>query len=63
MIPKGNRRGGGQDLATHLYNAYNNDEKPELFDIRASSRGICTAPSPKRAPSPAPPAARNTSTI
>jgi hypothetical protein len=34
LITKGNRRGGGQNLAAHLYNAYNNDEKPEVFEIR-----------------------------
>ncbi len=33
MIPKGNRRGGGQNLATHLLNAYNND-RVEVTDLR-----------------------------
>jgi hypothetical protein len=33
MLPKGNQRGGGQQLATHLLNAFDN-ERIEIADIR-----------------------------
>jgi hypothetical protein len=33
MIPKGNQRGGGQQLATHLLNSYDNDSV-EIVDLR-----------------------------
>lgn len=35
MIPKGNQRGGGQQLATHLLNAYDNDSV-EVADVRGA---------------------------
>jgi hypothetical protein len=35
MIPKGNQRGGGQQLATHLLNAFDN-EQVEIADLRGS---------------------------
>lgn len=35
MIPKGNRRGGGQNLATHLLNAFNN-ERVEVAGLRGA---------------------------
>ena len=35
MIPKGNQRGGGQQLATHLLNALDN-ERAEVLDIRGA---------------------------
>ena len=35
MIPKGNQRGGGQQLATHLLNAYDND-RVEVADVRGA---------------------------
>jgi hypothetical protein len=35
MIPKGNQRGGGQQLATHLLNAYDNDSV-EIADVRGA---------------------------
>lgn len=35
MIPKGNQRGGGQQLATHLSNAFDN-EQIELADLRGT---------------------------
>ncbi len=35
MIAKGNQRGGGQQLATHLLNAYDN-ERVELADLRGA---------------------------
>src|SRR4051812_18343118 len=35
MIPKGNQRGGGQQLATHLMNAFDN-ERIDLADMRGS---------------------------
>lgn len=35
MIPKGNQRGGGQQLATHLLNSYNND-RVEIADMRGA---------------------------
>jgi hypothetical protein len=35
MIPKGNQRGGGQQLATHLLNAFDN-ERIELADMRGA---------------------------
>jgi hypothetical protein len=36
MIPKGNQRAGGQQLATHLLNAYDNDSV-EVADVRGAS--------------------------
>ena len=38
MIPKGNQRGGGQQLATHLLNAYDNDSV-EVADVRGAIAG------------------------
>jgi hypothetical protein len=35
MIPKGNARGGGQQLATHLMNAYDNDSV-EVVELRGA---------------------------
>ena len=35
MIPKGNQRAGGQQLATHLLNAYDND-RVEIADVRGA---------------------------
>jgi hypothetical protein len=35
MIPKGNQRGGGQQLATHLLNSYDND-RVEIVDMRGA---------------------------
>jgi hypothetical protein len=35
MIPKGNQRAGGQQLATHLLNAYDNDSV-EIADVRGA---------------------------
>jgi hypothetical protein len=35
MIPKGNQRAGGQQLATHLLNAYDNDSV-EVADVRGA---------------------------
>ena len=35
MIPKGNQRAGGQQLATHLLNAYDND-RVEVAEVRGS---------------------------
>jgi hypothetical protein len=35
MIPKGNQRGGGQNLATHLMNSYTN-ERVEIADVRGT---------------------------
>lgn len=35
MIPKGNQRGGGQQLATHLLNALDN-ERAQVLDIRGA---------------------------
>jgi len=35
MIPKGNQRAGGQQLATHLLNAYDND-RVEIADMRGA---------------------------
>lgn len=35
MIPKGNQRGGGRQLATHLLNQYDN-ERVELLDLRGA---------------------------
>jgi MobA/VirD2-like, nuclease domain len=35
MIPKGNQRGGGQRLATHLLNAYDNDNV-EVAEVRGA---------------------------
>jgi hypothetical protein len=35
MIPKGNQRGGGQQLATHLLNSYDNDSV-EIVDLRGA---------------------------
>ena len=35
MIPKGNQRAGGQQLATHLLNAYDND-RVEVVDMRGA---------------------------
>lgn len=35
MIPKGNQRGGGRQLATHLLNAFDN-ERVELLELRGS---------------------------
>jgi hypothetical protein len=35
MIPKGNQRAGGQQLATHLLNAYDND-RVEVADVRGA---------------------------
>jgi len=35
MIPKGNQRAGGQQLATHLLNAYDNDSV-EVVDVRGA---------------------------
>src|SRR5271169_3280990 len=35
MIPKGNQRGGGQGLATHLLNAFDND-RVEVADVRGA---------------------------
>src|SRR5271169_160336 len=35
MIPKGNQRGGGQQLATHLLNSFDNDSV-ELIDMRGA---------------------------
>ena len=35
MIPKGNQRAGGQQLATHLLNAYDNDSV-EVVDMRGA---------------------------
>lgn len=35
MIPKGNQRGGGQQLATHLMNSYDN-ERVEIADVRGA---------------------------
>ena len=35
MIPKGNQRGGGQQLATHLLNSYDNDSV-EVIDMRGA---------------------------
>jgi hypothetical protein len=35
MIPKGNQRAGGQQLATHLLNAYDND-RVEIVDMRGA---------------------------
>ena len=35
MIPKGNQRGGGQQLATHLLNAFDN-ERIEVADMRGA---------------------------
>ena len=37
MIPKGNQRGGGQQLATHLLNAYDNDSA-EVADVRPRTK-------------------------
>jgi MobA/VirD2-like, nuclease domain len=36
MIPKGNQRAGGQQLATHLLNAYDNDSV-EVADVRGAT--------------------------
>lgn len=35
MIPKGNQRGAGQNLATHLMNSYDN-ERVEIADMRGA---------------------------
>ena len=35
MIPKGNQRGGGQQLATHLMNAFDND-RVEVAEVRGA---------------------------
>ena len=35
MIPKGNQRAGGQQLATHLLNAYDNDSV-EVAEVRGA---------------------------
>lgn len=35
MIPKGNQRGGGQQLATHLMNSFDND-RVEILDVRGA---------------------------
>ena len=35
MIPKGNQRSGGQQLATHLLNAYDND-RVEVAEVRGA---------------------------
>jgi hypothetical protein len=35
MIPKGNQRGGGQQLATHLLNSYDNDSVA-IVDLRGA---------------------------
>lgn len=35
MIPKGNQRGGGQQLATHLMNSHDN-ERVEIADVRGA---------------------------
>ena len=35
MIPKGNQRGGGRQLATHLMNSFDN-ERVEIADLRGA---------------------------
>ncbi|HEY8310337.1 MAG TPA: hypothetical protein VIG47_07265, partial [Gemmatimonadaceae bacterium] len=39
MIPKASQRGEGQDLATHLQNAFDN-EYVEIADLRGAVKGL-----------------------
>ena len=45
MIPFGSQRALGQDLATHLLNAQDN-ERLEVAQVRGPSPATCTAPLP-----------------
>ena len=53
MIPKASQRGLGQDLATHLQNAYDN-EYVEIAEVRGAVARTSTALLPSGRPAPMP---------
>ena len=61
MILKGNQRGGGQQLAVHLMNSFDN-ERVEIAGVRGAPRTTFPALSPSGPPKPAAQNARNSST-
>jgi hypothetical protein len=61
MILKGNQRGGGQQLAAHLMNSFDN-ERVEIAEVRGAVATTCPALSPNGPPRRAAQNARNSFT-